>query len=72
LHHALRYLLSALAHCGQRFIARGGAARQAFKEFSEVDAFDCLHQTTQLSKVIRKRWEAWSIFSEIHREILQR
>jgi hypothetical protein len=71
LRQALRYLLSALAHCGKRCIARGGAAGQAFEEVPEVDAFHCLHQATHLSKVIWKRWEVWSACSKISSEILQ-
>jgi hypothetical protein len=68
--HALRYLPRALEHCGERFITRGGAAGQAFEEFPEADAFNCLHQTTHLVKVIWKRWEVWGAFSKIPREIM--
>ena len=72
MYHALHSLLSVLEYCGQRCITRGGAAGQAFEEFSEADAFYRLHQTTQLSKVVWQRREAWGAFSKILREILQR
>jgi len=60
-----------LEYCGKRCIACGSTVGQAFEEFQEADAFDCLYQTTQLGKVIRKRWEVWSACSEISREIPQ-
>ena len=72
MYHALRYFLSALAHCGKRGSARGSALGQAFAEFSEAYAFYCLHQAAQISKVIWKRWEIWSACSKIPCEIPQR